>query len=258
MNTNTDKLAQALPCPHCGADPVCHAIEPHSHAITFGDFKMPDHEGSYVIECPACDAGMIGGDQASVTARWNRRATLPQHSAEQAGADGRVLWQAFLKTQEAKQAEQQAGPVATVTRFHDLGGEFDWTGRVICPVGTKLYAHPAPSLTDADIREVFLAHGFTIKEGQTDLKPYVFAAARALLARAEATPSQELDKVDAERYRAIRTGKLSYTVKCEKAAFYCGGHAMQPGAKGYPEAFDAAVDAAMDEDAARAAGKEQP
>lgn len=31
------------------------------------------------------------------------------------------------------------------------------------------------------IREVFLSHGFTIKEGHTDLKPYVYAAARALL-----------------------------------------------------------------------------
>lgn len=36
--------------------------------------------------------------------------------------------------------------------------------------------------TDAQIREVFLANGFTVKEGQTDLKPYVFQAARALLA----------------------------------------------------------------------------
>lgn len=32
------------------------------------------------------------------------------------------------------------------------------------------------------IREVFLAHGFTIKEGQTDLKPYVYDAAYALIA----------------------------------------------------------------------------
>ena len=37
-------------------------------------------------------------------------------------------------------------------------------------------------LTDDQIRDVFLANGFTIKDGQTDLKPYVYAAARALLA----------------------------------------------------------------------------
>lgn len=40
-------------------------------------------------------------------------------------------------------------------------------------------------LTDKEIKEVFLANGFTVKEGQTDLKPYVYAAAKALL-RAEA------------------------------------------------------------------------
>lgn len=37
-------------------------------------------------------------------------------------------------------------------------------------------------LTDQQIRAIFLANGFTIKEGQIDLKPYVYKAARALLA----------------------------------------------------------------------------
>jgi hypothetical protein len=40
-------------------------------------------------------------------------------------------------------------------------------------------------MNDSQIREIFLANGFTIKEGQTDLKPYVYAAARALLAAAD-------------------------------------------------------------------------
>ncbi len=55
------------------------------------------------------------------------------------------------------------------------------------PAGTKFYAHPpqAPqAVGDDDIRRIFLANGFTVKEGQTDLKPYVFQAARALLALA--------------------------------------------------------------------------
>jgi len=38
----------------------------------------------------------------------------------------------------------------------------------------------------AQIRDVFLANGFTVKEGQTDLKPYVYEAAEALLALAAA------------------------------------------------------------------------
>jgi hypothetical protein len=41
-----------------------------------------------------------------------------------------------------------------------------------------------PAFSKDVIREVFMAHGFTIKEGQTDLKQYVFDAAYALLARA--------------------------------------------------------------------------
>lgn len=39
-------------------------------------------------------------------------------------------------------------------------------------------------MTNDQIRTVFLASGFTVKEGQTDLKPYVYKAARALLALA--------------------------------------------------------------------------
>lgn len=40
---------------------------------------------------------------------------------------------------------------------------------------------PAVAVGDDLIREVFLRNGFTIKDGQQDLKPYVFAAARDLL-----------------------------------------------------------------------------
>ena len=38
------------------------------------------------------------------------------------------------------------------------------------------------TVSDEQIKSVFLANGFTIKEGMTDLKPYVYQAARALLA----------------------------------------------------------------------------
>ena len=40
------------------------------------------------------------------------------------------------------------------------------------------------TLSDDLIREVFLKNGFTIKDGQTDLKDYVYAAARELIERA--------------------------------------------------------------------------
>lgn len=45
---------------------------------------------------------------------------------------------------------------------------------------------PAPGITDAQIREVFTAAGFTIKPSEIDLRPYVYKAARDLLALADA------------------------------------------------------------------------
>ncbi len=70
-------------------------------------------------------------------------------------------------------------------------------------------AQPQAAPTDARIREIFLANGFTIKEGQADLKPYVFAAAHALLDEAQgaqAAPSGLSDAQDAKRYRLLRAG----------------------------------------------------
>lgn len=46
------------------------------------------------------------------------------------------------------------------------------------------------ALTREQIRDVFLANGFTIKEGLTDLMPYVYDAAYALLARRKETEMQ--------------------------------------------------------------------
>ena len=55
--------------------------------------------------------------------------------------------------------------------------------------------------TKAQIREVFMSHGFTVKEGQTDLKQYVYDAAYALLALAAPQHTQaasELRRLHAE------------------------------------------------------------
>jgi hypothetical protein len=40
----------------------------------------------------------------------------------------------------------------------------------------------AEKMNDEQIKAVLLAHGFTVKPGNNDLKPYVYEAARALLA----------------------------------------------------------------------------
>lgn len=39
--------------------------------------------------------------------------------------------------------------------------------------------------TKAQIRKIFLDAGFTVKQGETDLKPYVYQAASALLKEQE-------------------------------------------------------------------------
>jgi hypothetical protein len=45
-------------------------------------------------------------------------------------------------------------------------------------------------LTDERIKAIFLAHGFTIKEGLSDLKPYVYAAAHAVAREVAAQAGQ--------------------------------------------------------------------
>lgn len=55
---------------------------------------------------------------------------------------------------------------------------------------SKLHAAREQVDMKVRIREIFLAHGFTIKEGQADLKPYVYEAAYALLAASQQAAEQ--------------------------------------------------------------------
>ena len=54
-------------------------------------------------------------------------------------------------------------------------------------------AESVPALDRDRIREIFMAHGFTVKEGQTDLKQYVYDAADALL-RAARDPADSVQE----------------------------------------------------------------
>lgn len=65
----------------------------------------------------------------------------------------------------------------------------------------RLWALPTPQQAPAplsrdQIREVFMAHGFTVKEGQTDLKQYVYDAAYALLGTKPAPLSDDTALLD--------------------------------------------------------------
>ena len=67
-------MSDLKPCPFCGGAPFTHHIEPHQHDISLNGVQLlPDHEGSYTIECAGCGLGIIDDTLEAVTATWNRR-----------------------------------------------------------------------------------------------------------------------------------------------------------------------------------------
>ena len=106
-------------------------------------------------------------------------------------------------------------------------------------------------ISNDDIRREFIAAGFTIKDGCDDLKPYVYEAARRVLALAAAEVARavaaERDRwtaetvsirVDAKRYRKLRA-QSHYMTPIVSDPF-------EPGVTYLPEGLDAAIDALPD------------
>jgi hypothetical protein len=66
-----------LPCPFCGGSALGVDHPPHKHYFV----PMPDHPGSYTIECAACNIGLIDDTKEKAEAAWNKRvpyvSTLP-------------------------------------------------------------------------------------------------------------------------------------------------------------------------------------
>lgn len=81
-----------------------------------------------------------------------------------------------------------------------------------------------PGRDDDLIRAVCLKHGYTVKEGQTDLKPYVFAAARELMQAARAslpagfTPEQVAELVAARDKILAASLPAGGVVSCQATA----------------------------------------
>lgn len=86
------------------------------------------------------------------------------------------------------------------TIAHSLQADFAQLKEQMAAIGAggvESLRKRAAIVSDAQIKAVFLANGFKIKEGMTDLKPYVYQAARALLATGVQTKA---DARDAERW----------------------------------------------------------
>ncbi|MBL7089933.1 hypothetical protein [Acidovorax sp.] len=104
----------------------------------------------------------------------------------QEGADRAAIYRAMIAA-APQPAVQQWNDLIGKETHADADGLLVWRDEVDFAIPTpQADSQPAPVLDRARIREIFMAHGFTVKEGQTDLKQYVYDAADALLRAARA------------------------------------------------------------------------
>lgn len=84
------KAQELLPCPFCGARPYVNHIAPHAHSEALQRLipSLPDHPGSYTIECAACSAGFIAESWERVKKLWNTRRERVWRPIESAPKDG--------------------------------------------------------------------------------------------------------------------------------------------------------------------------
>jgi hypothetical protein len=62
-----------LPCPFCGAEPMIEKYEGHQHHFKIGDFKMPDFQGCWAIECVKCEFRIFRETNLATILAWNTR-----------------------------------------------------------------------------------------------------------------------------------------------------------------------------------------
>jgi len=80
---------QLLPCAHCGCEPMLEKHPAHSHSAALQALVpgLPDHPGSWTIECPTSGCvALIGDACADVITAWNRREPLASRPADAGGS----------------------------------------------------------------------------------------------------------------------------------------------------------------------------
>lgn len=120
-----------LNCPFCGSDnPIIQHVEPHKHLFV----DLPDHEGSYTIECRGCNLGFIEATKEEAIAAWNRR-------APEAGAtSGELCGNALTWT---KVADRLPDSETTVMLFDPGASESVWSGYLDGEIWRYVDAMPA-------------------------------------------------------------------------------------------------------------------
>lgn len=74
-------------CPLCQGEAIGIDHPAHTHFIaTF----MPDHPGSYTIECPRCNLGLLANTEELAKSAWNSR-VQPEAALATLGAEVREL-----------------------------------------------------------------------------------------------------------------------------------------------------------------------
>lgn len=89
------------PCPFCGGEALGIDHPPHKHVIaTF----MPDHPGSYSVECVKCSVGLIAPTQEQAVMEWNKRASPSEADGETKLPSGMAMMLASERTGTARDA----------------------------------------------------------------------------------------------------------------------------------------------------------
>lgn len=128
------------PCPFCGTEPILTEIPPHSHKSGIANF-MPDHPGSFTVECPKCSCGMIDTNKDSVVRTWNTRAVL----AASAPAQEPIYWEyRHLDTcnephkwGEWERVDKSKGTLADLRQYIASGYKYELRALYAAPVDAQ-------------------------------------------------------------------------------------------------------------------------